>query len=421
MASTELNTSLTISVFTRHSEDCPKRKDKHWRRCRCKKHLYIREHGETTYISAKTRSWEDAEKFAQRERDKRDPVKLALLNIAEREKLLAEKEQGKQKGRKTIEAALKLWLAGMKSVADTSLGAYTSTGRRIQRWADRHNVVYVDEVLPSMLEEWRASWSPEAEDEDNRLALNTQAALLTRIKAFFRWAFGMEYIRKNPALLLRPITPDESQTWPLTRLQFDELLEAAAKVEDIGRHLVAIFLVQRWTGLRIGDVVCASKTALVGNRLTATIRKKRKRKPSASVVEFVLPDHVVEALTSLPARKEEHRDYWFWSRACKEHVNVNKWVRKVDALSKTLDFKDEEGEPLEFRSHMLRDTFAVEMLLAGVPLEKVSKLLTHESVAITERYYAKWTRIRKQQLEDEAVAAMMRQGATFKNRAATLA
>jgi integrase len=51
------------------------------------------------------------------------------------------------------------------------------------------------------------------------------------------------------------------------------------------------------------------------------------------------------------------------------------------------------------------------MLLAGVPLEKVSKLLAHESVTITERYYAKWTASRRQQLEGEAVAAMRRMGA----------
>ncbi len=67
---------------------------------------------------------------------------------------------------------------------------------------------------------------------------------------------------------------------------------------------------------------------------------------------------------------------------------------------------------MDFRSHMLRDTFAVEMLLAGVPLEKVSKLLTHESVTTTERYYAKWTTSRRQQLEDEAIVAMRKMGAT---------
>ena len=154
------------------------------------------------------------------------------------------------------------------------------------------------------------------------------------------------------------------------------------------------------------------KSALQSNRLTAVIQKKLNRKPTAARTECILPDHVVQALKSLPARGEEHPDYFFWSRACSQLVNTNKWLRKVDRLNDYLSFRNEAGEPMDFRSHMLRDTFAVEMLLAGVPLEKVSKLLTPESVTMTERYYAKWTASRRQQLEDEAVAAMRRMGAT---------
>ena len=47
---------------------------------------------------------------------------------------------------------------------------------------------------------------------------------------------------------------------------------------------------------------------------------------------------------------------------------------------------------------MLRDTFAVEMLLAGVPLEQVSILLGHKSVKITEKHYAPWVKARQEQL-----------------------
>ena len=47
---------------------------------------------------------------------------------------------------------------------------------------------------------------------------------------------------------------------------------------------------------------------------------------------------------------------------------------------------------------MLRDTFAVEMLLAGVPLEQVSMLLGHKSVKITEKHYAPWVKARQEQL-----------------------
>jgi integrase/recombinase XerD len=48
---------------------------------------------------------------------------------------------------------------------------------------------------------------------------------------------------------------------------------------------------------------------------------------------------------------------------------------------------------------MFRDTFAVEMLLAGVPIDQVSMLLGHSSVKITEKHYSPWVRARQEQLE----------------------
>jgi integrase/recombinase XerD len=47
---------------------------------------------------------------------------------------------------------------------------------------------------------------------------------------------------------------------------------------------------------------------------------------------------------------------------------------------------------------MFRDTFAVEILLAGVPIDKVSILLKHKSVKITEKRYAPWVKARQEQL-----------------------
>ena len=55
--------------------------------------------------------------------------------------------------------------------------------------------------------------------------------------------------------------------------------------------------------------------------------------------------------------------------------------------------------------HRLRDTFAVELLLAGVPLDRVSILLGHSSIRITERHYAPWTRSGQEQIEADLRAA----------------
>jgi site-specific recombinase XerD len=50
-------------------------------------------------------------------------------------------------------------------------------------------------------------------------------------------------------------------------------------------------------------------------------------------------------------------------------------------------------------AHRFRDTFAVELLLAGVSLEKVAALLGN-SVKIVEKHYAPWVAARQDQLEE---------------------
>jgi site-specific recombinase XerD len=403
--------TLTITVFTRHSEECSKRNDPQWKRCTCRKSIYIYEGGKVTYKSAKTRAWEQAERVAQAERDKRDPVKVELARIAEEES----RKQAAEKAKAVpLADALSQWIGGLKNIKAGSKKAYESTRQRILRWADSKNIVNVANVTSELLSEWHGAWSPDAEEKTNRLELTTQAALLVRLRSFFTWATAMEYTRKNPTLLLKAISQDESKTMPLTPEQFEELLAATEKydagsrynAQKVGAHLRAIFLLQRWTGLRIGDVVKLPKSALKGNVLTLVTQKTGEK------MQAVVPDHVVKALTSLPARKEEHPDYWFWSRKCSETVNTNKWVRKVRALNEFLGFRDEQDQPMEFRSHMLRDTFAVEMLLHGMPLEDVSKLLSHKSVKVTQDYYAKWTQARQHKLQTEVKAALRKMGAT---------
>ena len=58
------------------------------------------------------------------------------------------------------------------------------------------------------------------------------------------------------------------------------------------------------------------------------------------------------------------------------------WRRQLSRVFKNA--KIPNGHP-----HRFRDTFAVELLLAGVPIEHVSILLGHSSIRITERHYAR--------------------------------
>ncbi len=154
MTNLESIANFTITVFTRHSTECSKAGNPQWKRCDCRKSLYIREAGKTTYVSANTRSWDAAERVAQAERDKRDPVKIELQKIAERE---AAKDAVELK---PLGEALEQWITGMKGPGETSINIYRCAVCKIQRWAGRAGVVYVSDVTPALLDQWRGYWAP---------------------------------------------------------------------------------------------------------------------------------------------------------------------------------------------------------------------------------------------------------------------
>lgn len=54
---------------------------------------------------------------------------------------------------------------------------------------------------------------------------------------------------------------------------------------------------------------------------------------------------------------------------------------------------------------MFRDTFVVELLNKGVPIDRVSLLPGHSSVKVTEKHYAPFVKERQQQLEKYAMMA----------------
>ncbi len=100
-----------------------------------------------------------------------------------------------------------------------------------------------------------------------------------------------------------------------------------------------------------------------------------------------LPPCVVEALSAIP-----EGTYFFWTGFSTPKTAAGNWQSSLKRLFILAGIPD--GHP-----HRFRDTFSVELLLAGVPIERVSILLGHQSVRITEKHYVPWVRARQEQLE----------------------
>lgn len=404
----------TVTVYVRHSADCPHKADPYYRGnrgkgCNCPKWLYTYNGSAAKRFSAKTRNWSTAEELAKQYRENPDftptEPKREEKSPAGRESVVAAV---------TIPEALNRWLKAGKGHSVGTLSAYTSFTRKFSRWADRRGLVNLNEVTANMLDEWRGSWTEDAEHDDDQIGASSQSTLLVRIKAFFDWATGIELLAKNPAKRLKRIRPDYAQTEVLTPEQFTVLLDSVepfcakqtGDIREFANELRALFLLQRVTGMRLIDCLTLPRTGINGDRLFTKTQK------TGAEVKRRLPKCVIEALAVLSMDRPNFRpSHFLWGANLQQKTLSSSWgkmIAKMDA-----QFVNEEGKPFRFHSHCLRDTFAVELILADFKIEDVSKLLTHDSVLTTMKHYAPWIRRRESQLEVKLEKAIIEMGMNF--------
>jgi len=209
-----------------------------------------------------------------------------------------------------------------------------------------------------------------------------------------RFAEKRKWIDDNPATELKAPKVPNKPTMPFTREEMIRILialEPYGKSAGIrnGQRLRAFVLLLRYSGLRIGDAV-----QLDVNRVQKTKLLLHTEKTGVPVY-CVLPDMVVKALDAAPHSSAR---YFFWTGKSTVRTAKGKWQRRLQRLF-------ELAKVRTGHAHRLRDTFAVELLLADVPLDRVSILLGHSSIRITERHYAPWTRSRQEQIEADLKAA----------------
>jgi integrase/recombinase XerD len=148
-------------------------------------------------------------------------------------------------------------------------------------------------------------------------------------------------------------------------------------------RLRALVLLLRYSGLRIGDAVRLSRDRIVDGKLFLYTQK------TGVPAYCPLPPFVVNALDSFEPASDR---YFFWTGESDRDGVARNYMRYLARLF------DLAGIP-DGHSHRFRDTFAVELLLKGAPLERVSVLLGHRSIKVTERHYTPWVRARQEQLE----------------------
>jgi integrase/recombinase XerD len=371
---------MTLTLYRRHKRTCcnfGKRRGEKQRLCKCKFWVNGVLGGREIRLSLDTR---DIKKASQK------------LHEWEAKERVVERDSAV-----TLVDAWVSYLADLEArkLSHQTIRKYKLLQRQMKTYGEERALTLLGQFDLDVLSRFRATWKD---------GPRTAGKKLERLRAFFRFAHDRQWVESNPATRIKLPKVSIRPTMPLTHEEMVKILTACdgqqhtAPIEGrLNAHrLKTLVLLMRYTGMRVSDAVTLTTDRLDGKRLFLYTQK------TGVPVYTVLPDSVLAALEATP-RVTDTR--YFWSGNGKRESVVCHWQMRLKTVFDLAEVSKGQGNAI---SHRFRDTFAVELLLAGVPIERVSILLGHQSVRVTERHYNPWVRSRQEQLEADVASAWKR-------------
>lgn len=378
-----------LTAYRRHGESCPhkgegKNKGRDWTRCKC----MIWADGtlgqqRDLRLSLDTRVWHQAMEKINKWNEAGTMTAEVIKGITFADaRVHFEAEQG----------GLKLQRSTQKK--------YRVLLDQLDKFSNEKGLVFLSQLDLLMAGQFRQSW------KDGAISANKK---LERFKAYCRFLIAHGFMtqdwvkdwcaERGQSRMLKRAKETQPPTMPYLPQEMTAMIAATDRFagmrsvhKDTARQIRCLVLVMRYSGLRIGDAASLACERLTKNKLFLYTQK------TGVPVFTILPDFLVAELDQCPRTSPA---YWFWSGQGSRETLSGNWRRAFRKMCKYASPRITGAHP-----HRFRDTFAVELLQAGVPMERVSILLGHKSVKITEKHYAPWVQARQDQLEADLSRAL---------------
>jgi site-specific recombinase XerD len=239
------------------------------------------------------------------------------------------------------------------------------------------------DINPELVRQYRIYLSRKSDGKGGTLSRKTQGYHVIALRSFLRWLIKNDYEVMSPDKIDLPKIPDRQVKF-LSGEQVDRLLNAPSLSKINGKRDKAILEVLFSTGLRVSELVNLNRDRVDLKRREFGIVGKGGH---ARVV--FLSNRAAEWVNKyIKARNDKYKPLFIRHKGKVDPAtsgeNMRLTARSVQRMIKKYTRKVKIT--VDVTPHVLRHSFATDLLMAGADLRSVQEMLGHKNVQTTQIY-----------------------------------
>ena len=272
-----------------------------------------------------------------------------------------------------------------KNYSPYTIRNYKAYLERFRKWFARHyEQEYINRLTPEIVRSYRLFLARFENERKEMLSRTTQGYYVIALRAF------LKYLAKKGIRSLAPekveLPKGESRQIKFLNRQAVERLMAAVEISSpTGLRDRAILEVFFSTGLRVAELAKLSVDKIdLKAREFAIVGKGRR------IRVVFLTDRAVDWLSRyLRSRIDSWKPLWVRTSGRKSILDTNGESQRlsVRTIQRLVDkYRRQAGIPFKVSPHVLRHSFATNLLTNGADLRSVQEMLGHKNIATTQIY-----------------------------------
>lgn len=271
-----------------------------------------------------------------------------------------------------------------KGYSPLTLRNYTHYLNRFVNWLKKEGIrMQLADINPEIVRQFRVYLSRLSDGKGGTLSRRTQGYHAIALRSFLRWLVKSGYKAMSPDNIDLPKV-NERQIKFLTGEQVDRLLNAPSLSKITGKRDKAILETLFSTGLRVSELVSLDRDSIDFQRREFGITGKGGK----TRVVFLSSRASDWVKGYLEARQDNFKPLFIRHKLKVDpstpHEKMRLTPRSIQRMIKK--YAKRMRISVDVTPHVLRHSFATDLLVAGADLRSVQEMLGHKNIQTTQIY-----------------------------------